>query len=222
MPRQPNAKLDRVTDATVEPLTLADAKNFLRVEISDDDATISQMITAARWEAETFCNRSFVETTWKLTLDYFPPFASNYINTNILPALQFGVAAVGGKSIWINMEAGAIVLPMPPLIAVSSINYVDISGNSQTLSSSTVIVSTGTPGQIAPVFGTIFPITRPQLSAVQIAYTAGFSADASLVPPPVILAMKFLVASYYENRTVDVPMPKACERLLRNVQWGSY
>jgi hypothetical protein len=225
MQRHPNAKLSLITPPAVEPVTLALAKQYLRVEISDDDNLVPILIQAARETCETIVNRTFVQTTRQLELDYFPPFTSSWVNTNILPALQFGVAAAGGRSLWINLEAGAIRLPMPPLIAVTSIGYTDINGNPQTINPADptkVIVSPGTPGQIAPAFGTIFPLTRPQLSAVQIQYTAGYSADASLVPASVVMAILALTAEYYEHRSEPGECPEWIERSLNNVNWGSY
>lgn len=225
MQRAPNAKLDRLVDAATEPITLADAKNFLRVEIPDDDDLISDLITAARLECETRNNRSFIATKWRLTLDYFPPFASSYINTNILPALQFGVAAVGGRSLWVNLEAGAIRLPMPPLISVDAIRYTAVDGSPRTLSADPadglVVVGAGTPGQVAPAFGTIFPLTRPQLGAVEIDFTAGYGPDAASVPRTVRAAMRFLLAHYYEHRTSDAPVPRVVDDLLWNTYWGA-
>ena len=44
---------------TSEPVTLAEAKNFLRVTITDDDLLISSLITAAREACEAFTGRSF-------------------------------------------------------------------------------------------------------------------------------------------------------------------
>jgi hypothetical protein len=45
-----------------ESITLAEAKNFLRMENTTvDDALISDLITSAREQAELICNRSFIE-----------------------------------------------------------------------------------------------------------------------------------------------------------------
>lgn len=64
--------LFRITDASVEPLSLAEARHHLRVDHSVDDAEISAMVTAARQSAESYTRRAFIEQTWKLTLDRFP------------------------------------------------------------------------------------------------------------------------------------------------------
>jgi hypothetical protein len=115
---------------------------------------------------------------------------------------------------------------MPPLVSVQSIQYVDIGGTLQSLnvspSADLVTISTGTPGQIAPAFGTFFPLTRPQLSAVNITYTCGYSDDASLVPATVIQAIRILVADYYEHRTEPGQMSEVVSRLLSATDWGGY
>lgn len=61
-----------VTAPTVEPLTLAEVKDHLRVEHSDEDSLIAIYIRAAREFAESFLGRALVTQTWKLTLDEFP------------------------------------------------------------------------------------------------------------------------------------------------------
>ena len=54
-----------------EPVTLAYAKNHLRVDISDDDTLIGNLITAAREYAEIFCARSIVQHTYRADLPGF-------------------------------------------------------------------------------------------------------------------------------------------------------
>jgi len=56
----------------VEPLTLAEAKLHLRVEVTDDDVLIAQLIRAARQACEAYTNRTLVATIYELTLDAFP------------------------------------------------------------------------------------------------------------------------------------------------------
>lgn len=60
------------TEPAAEPVTLADAKAHLRVDVEDDDAYIDALIAAARRRAEALCNRSFISTGWTMTLDAFP------------------------------------------------------------------------------------------------------------------------------------------------------
>jgi uncharacterized phiE125 gp8 family phage protein len=60
-----------------EPLTLSEVKKYLTLPErspvdEDEDNMISDMITAAREEAETQQGRDLVEKQWDLSLDYFP------------------------------------------------------------------------------------------------------------------------------------------------------
>jgi hypothetical protein len=217
----PHAKLTRLVDAAAEPVTLAQARQFLRINDDDtgiaDDDLISAMITAARLVCESLNDRSFITTTWKLTLDYLPFAAAGGI---LGPAL-FGFPtgdAVG--------DDGAITLPMPPLIGLTSISYVDNGGTVRSLDvtpgAGQVIVSPGTPGRVAPAFGTFFPFSRPSISAVDIVYTAGYGAGAADVPASVALAIRLLVSHFYEHRSLDAPAPSAVASLLNATRWGGY
>ncbi len=61
-----------LTGPSTEPLTLAEAKNFLRVEIGDDDGLISALIAAARIHVEAETRRALMIQTWRLIRDEWP------------------------------------------------------------------------------------------------------------------------------------------------------
>jgi uncharacterized phiE125 gp8 family phage protein len=56
----------------VEPITLADAKQFLRVEHNDDDDIITALIAGSRIHVETQTRRALITQTWRLTRDVWP------------------------------------------------------------------------------------------------------------------------------------------------------
>ena len=56
-----------------EPLTLADAKAFLRVEHADDDTLIGALITAARTHIEARTQRALITQQWRIVRDGWPP-----------------------------------------------------------------------------------------------------------------------------------------------------
>lgn len=60
-----------ITPVSVEPVTLAEAKLHLRVDIADDDALISGFISAAREWAENLTAQSWAEQTLEMAVDGF-------------------------------------------------------------------------------------------------------------------------------------------------------
>ena len=56
----------------LEPITLDDAKQFLRVEHDDDDDLIASLIAGARIHIETQTRRALITQNWRLTRDTWP------------------------------------------------------------------------------------------------------------------------------------------------------
>jgi uncharacterized phiE125 gp8 family phage protein len=64
--------LRKLVEATVEPVTLSEAKAHLRAIGTSDDTYITALITAARQICEDKVQRTLLQTDWELTLDAFP------------------------------------------------------------------------------------------------------------------------------------------------------
>lgn len=64
--------LKLITDATTEPVTVAEAREWARMSSSEPDWIVSMLITSARARAEHLTGRVFVQKTWELWLDAFP------------------------------------------------------------------------------------------------------------------------------------------------------
>lgn len=70
-----------------------------------------------------------------------------------------------------------IHIPVAPVRAVQSVQYVDTDGVTQTLSSALYRVdSTSAPGRITPAYGEVWPATQAITNAVTVKYTAGYVA----------------------------------------------
>lgn len=110
-----------------------------------------------------------------------------------------------------------LLLRIAPLISVTSIQYVDSAGDTQTWSASQY--ASGHYNQtafIVPKIGYSWPIGlahRPD--AVIITYQAGFGAKASTIPADIRSALLLTIGWMYENRE-DAPstLPLASQNLL--------
>lgn len=61
-----------VTAPTIEPITVQEAKDHLRIATFDDDAYIATLITVAREEVEDITRRAIMTQTWDYFIDGFP------------------------------------------------------------------------------------------------------------------------------------------------------
>lgn len=65
--------LEVVTPPVDEPITLAQAKDHLRVLHDDEDDLITDLVTVSREQAEHICWRALITQTLRYQLDRFPP-----------------------------------------------------------------------------------------------------------------------------------------------------
>jgi uncharacterized phiE125 gp8 family phage protein len=95
-------------------------------------------------------------------------------------------------------------LPKGPLASVTSITYIDIAGNTQTLSANSyqVVNDSGPfaqPGMIFQAYNQTWPSSRGHINDVRIRYVAGYGTPSD-VPPAIKAAIKLMTAHLYENR----------------------
>jgi uncharacterized phiE125 gp8 family phage protein len=85
-----------------EPITLAEAKAHLRVDISDDDALIATQIAAARQWVEAQTGRALITQSWRLTLDAWPEGdAVSLVRPPVQAVTAIRTIATGGAAtIW--------------------------------------------------------------------------------------------------------------------------
>lgn len=153
-----------------EPVTLAEAKLHLRVEIADDDALITSLITAAREWCERFQGRAYVTQTWQLWLDAWPEGDEIRLPR---PPLQ-SVTSVK----YYGADGAEYVMPATDYL-------VDIKAE---------------PGRIVLGYGKTWPsVTLRPAGAIVVEFVAGYG-DASAVPQRVKQAILLLVGAWYQNR----------------------
>jgi len=62
-------KLKLKTAPSTEPVSLSEVKNYLKIDTSDDDDLISDIIKAARQLCEGYTRRAFITQTWNMIFD---------------------------------------------------------------------------------------------------------------------------------------------------------
>lgn len=65
--------LERIVAPVLEPVTLAEAKLYLRVDGNAEDVLVTSLISAARQCAEEFLQKSLMPQRWKLTFEDYAP-----------------------------------------------------------------------------------------------------------------------------------------------------
>lgn len=195
-------RLIQTAPPAAEPVTLADAKSFLRVDLPDDDPLISSLIVAARRAVETHLKQALVTQTWQLYLDSFPS-AGGYYNRairEVWPSLGGLPSGLGFYPGMVPNSTGVIDIPLPPLQAVASVQYYDFAGTLQTHPAENYNVSLGFQGRIQPAYGKVWPLSRPTIDSVLITFTAGYGDSAAAVPDTVLTAVKMQVSQWYRGR----------------------
>ena len=176
--------LQLVTPPAEEPVSLAEAKQHLRVDGGDDDLLIGSLIIAARQAAETKTGRQLITARWKLVLDAFPG-----------PSLM--QSATGAS---FSLPGHAILLAKCPVQSAVSIEYLDMNGTTQVMPASDYVLDAACePARLTPAFGKTWPPTLPQMGAVSVTFDAGYGT-ASAVPEGLKSWIKLRVGSLYGHR----------------------
>ena len=193
----------RATGPAVEPLTVAEAKLHLRVDITDDDAYIGTLITAAREWVENYLDRTLITTQLILRAAEFP--------TEELELARPPMVASG--------TATAVV-----------ITYTLADTTTATLSTALYRVDrTSTPGNVAPIINGTWPSdVIEDANAVAVTYWAGYGPTSASVPATIRHAMLMLIGHWYDRRsavltgTISKAIEFAVESLLASNNWGQY
>ena len=130
----------------------------------------------------------------------------------IVGARQYFEAQTGRQiltatwELWLDgFPPDEIELPYPPLQSVTSVKYIDLTGNLQTVTSTDYVVEAPVGpfagrGRIRRAFGTVWPSPQPRPAAVRIRFLAGYGDQPGDVPDLVRGALYFLVGHFHRHR----------------------
>jgi len=181
----------------VEPVSLSDAKAWLRAGHGDEDGLIGDLIVSARARVEQETGLALIAQSWRWSLDAWP--------TRRLSAC-----------------GQAVDLPIRPLISLEAVRTFENDGAASVHDPAEYRVEAGEPGRLVAVLP--FALPRPDRPAggIEIDFTAGFGPAAEDVPAPLREAILRLVAHAYSNveraesaRRGEGGAPDGVEALLR-------
>jgi uncharacterized phiE125 gp8 family phage protein len=165
--------LTPITAPADHPMTLAEAKEHLRVTWSEEDDRIDSLTQAAIAYLDGrdgILGRALAPQTWEYTLERFPVCA------------------------WID-------LPLPPVQSITSVIYKDVNGSPQTWGGSNY--SLGADKQWRPRIirapSVSWPATWGEPEAVTIRAVHGYASGAD-VPEPIRQALLLLIGHWYSSR----------------------
>lgn len=108
--------------AAVEPVSLAQAKNFLKlpVNVTNDDLLVTMLIQAAREYVERCTGRSLINKQYRQSLDSFPYFVDTVMSQQAYPPSYYSLPRYS-TSLWNYSQM--MKLLRSPLVEIISISY---------------------------------------------------------------------------------------------------
>lgn len=202
--------LKLLTPPTVDPISIVGLdrlKEHLHeaTDVADEDALITGYLNAA-WElAERHTWRQFLTAQWRYTLRSWT--AQN-------PDRSHG------------RYLACVLIPRPPCQSIDLVEYIDCSGDTQSLTAGTdfEIDDESDVWSIVPAFGKTWPRTRHNHpKAVQITFTAGYGNTADDLPDVLLHAVKLQVGNWFLNREATdtrkhSELPAATKALLESIE----
>lgn len=169
----------------LEPVSLAEAKSWLKVEGSDEDDLIRGLIVAARLMVEAEIGQVLIAQNWRLVGDAWPP----------------------GEEI--SVRVGRI-------IAAPAARVFDAVSQPAALPFDSIRIRRGTRPHAVII--TPRPAPGRARAGIEIDIRLGFGEAAADVPETIRLAIRRLVALWYEDRgdgEAEVGLPAQIRALLK-------
>jgi len=160
-----------LTTPEAEPISLADAKGWFRIDGTDNDATVAAVLSAAITHAEADTNTQVRPATVNYYLDAWPGREIN------LPRPPF----------------------IPPSGADSGITYIDPAGSPKTVDPTAYTFIASRPAKAMLNAGQSWPQASPNPDAITVTYHAGYDAGHPL-PSDLRIAILMLAGHWFVHR----------------------
>lgn len=174
-----------ITPPASEPVSLAEAKLFLRVDHNAEDSLIETLIAAAREAVEAAIGCALLTRRVRESLD-----------------------------IWRREAVSGAVLGLGPVTDVIAVRLLTDSGSQSVLDPDRYRLE-GQRDRPRLVFASGVPATLRSVGGIEIEYDCGFADDAAELPVALRLAVLQIVASLYELRQGEAPIPETARAMMR-------
>jgi hypothetical protein len=180
-----------LTPPATEPLTLAEAKAWLKVDYNDEDSLIDLLISAARERCESFTGLSLVSQQWVAYLPYWPMQSP--------------------EEWWDGMRQGAFIyepiqdvpLRHGPVRQIDAFTLYDEVDNSTEYPAENYLLDRARDALVLKS-GAPIPTGTRMVNLIEITYTAGFDT----VPGAIKAGLLKLITHLYEHRGDEInPIP---------------
>lgn len=179
-----------VTAPASEPVTAADVKNQLELDVSDTskDTQIGLYITAARQMVEEYTGLALITQVWRLELDHWPSERTEWWD---------GVRDGAIGDLVSTGRASDIILPRYPL---QSVDTITADGDAVVIATVFTTDTAQRPGRLVINRGQTWPVILDTAAGIKITYTAGYGANSTDVPAGLRLAIIQMAAYMFEHR----------------------
>lgn len=175
------------TAPVIEPITVDELKDHLRVETNDFDLELQSLIAVARKSLEIETGLVVFTSTRKMYFDGFPP--NSY---------------------------SRLFLYGTPVQSVTHIKYYDSDGAQQTWSGSNYQLQEGRPNYVQCVFGKTWPAHRSIQDRVEIQYICGKTTTAA-IDERIKQALKIYCSLQFDGELIVKDEATRLEKAYQNI-----
>jgi uncharacterized phiE125 gp8 family phage protein len=203
------AGLRTVTEPAVEPITVIEAREHLRLDDDVDKSQVMSYIVAVREWAENYTGRHLISRSMQMYLD-----GASQKDTPLWEGMRTGVDVIDYQN-FIEFDAC-------PVQSVTSIKYYNDDDTENTWATSNYYVDTiSQPAKIVLRTGGTFPTDLRPANGLEINFISGYGDNNTDVPEAIRVAMLQYMTFIYEHRgdyEKDIKEPAILRSLLQPYQ----